>query len=65
VHLLNNTNCEPEYEQFVLADPAEGRLKRIVNYDAAADCPMKLKQFPFNHQIIEAHFVIISPSGAL
>ena len=60
MYLMNHISCEPEYEQFVLVDDKEGRLKRIINYTAIIKAPMELKDFPFDIQELGPHFVTIS-----
>jgi len=49
-----------EYEQFVVADPVQGRLKRIINYEALVITPMDLRLFPFDVQCLTPEFVSIS-----
>ena len=60
LHLYNGIDCIPEYEHFVIFKADEGRLKRFINYHSTISCPMKLGHFPFDSQIVEAHFVNIS-----
>lgn len=49
-----------EYEQFVVANPTEGRMKRIINYEATIIVPMDLHRFPFDIQAISPEWVTIS-----
>lgn len=49
-----------EYEQFVVTDVTEGRMKRICNYEATVMVPMELHHFPFDHQVIAPEWVSIS-----
>lgn len=60
MYLMNGITCEAEYEQFVLVDRQEGRLKRIVNYTSTIRAPMLLKCFPFDVQTVGPHFLTIS-----
>ena len=49
-----------EYEQFVVTDKKEGRMKRIINYEATIMVPMELRTFPFDMQSIAPEWVSIS-----
>ena len=49
-----------EYEQFVVVDPEEGRMKRILNYEGLIITPMNLRRFPFDNQTLSCEYVTIS-----
>ena len=49
-----------EYEQFVVFDVDEGRMKRILNYEATIITPMNLVNFPFDVQRLQPEWVSIS-----
>lgn len=49
-----------EYEQFAVVGMAEGRLKRVLNYEASVIMPMCLKSFPFDCQTLSPEWVSIS-----
>ena len=49
-----------EYEQFVVTGVEDGRMKRIVNYEATIIAPMDLHCFPFDVQVISPEWVSIS-----
>ena len=53
-------SVQTEYEQFVVADSGEGRMKRIINYDAIVVMTMDLHRFPFDMQAIAPEWVSIS-----
>lgn len=61
LYLLNAVGgVREELEQFAVLDAAEGRLKRIVNYDTVVNVPMDLRHFPFDVQRVVVKFVSIS-----
>lgn len=49
-----------EYEQFVVFNVEEGRMKRILNYEATIITPMNLLTFPFDVQHLSPEWVSIS-----
>ena len=61
LHLRNTTGAvDKYYENFSFLDVAEGRLKRIINFEATITVPMELSNFPFDFQAIRAELVSIS-----
>ena len=58
------SNCvgsvQCNYELFVVEDPDEGRLKRIIIYECVMQCSMDLRRFPFDWQVLCPTLVTIS-----
>ena len=59
--LKNQTDgVSVEYEQFVVTDPSQGRMKRILNFESLIIMPMDLQNFPFDIQTLAPEWVSIS-----
>ena len=48
-----------ELEQFVVFNAEEGRLKRVINYEAMIITPMNLESFPFDLQCLSPEWASI------